>query len=127
MKSSTNSIPQSDNIEYWHLQNSLFPLLPFLLLAPVPVVLIWRSSQGSRAAYWSARTEGADGESKGRPPFSVLILQPPFTNFSKYFVMLQGITGGEKASCDSAGIATLQTKRSDQFCSKLLFLLEPTG
>lgn len=97
MKSFINSIPQSDNITYWHLQNSLFPLLPFFLPAPVPgVVLIWRRSQGSRVACRSARTEGADGGSKRRPPFSLLLLQPPFTNFSKYFVMLQGVLRSEK-------------------------------
>lgn len=84
---------------YWHLQNSImFPLLPFLPRAMVPrIVIIWRSNQSSQAAFRSARTEGADrGGSKGRPPFSLLILQPPFTNSSKYFAMLQGVTKSEK-------------------------------
>ena len=99
MESFRNSILESDNIMYQHLQSSIiFLLLPFLPWAMVPrIVIIWRSNQGSQAAFRAAGTEGADrGGSEGRPRFGLLILQPPSTNSSKYWVMLQGVTRSEK-------------------------------
>lgn len=107
--------------------SSILLLLPFLLEAMVPrAVLIWRSDQNSQAAFRSARTEGADrGGSEGRPPFSLLILQPPFTNSSKYFVMLQGVTRSERQAVIQL-VWRLCKQKSDLFCSKLLFLPEPT-
>lgn len=116
MESFRNSILESDSIMYQHLQSSIiFPLLPFLPWAMVPrIVIIWRSSQGSRAAFRAAGTEGAArGGSEGRPRFVLLILQTPSTNSSKYWVMLQGVTRKWKASCESAGVKTLQTRKGD--------------
>lgn len=85
---------------YQHLQSPIiFPLLPFLPWAMVPrILIIRRSNQSSRgAASRAAGTEGADGVGgKGGPIFGLLILQPPFANSRKYFVMLQGVTGSGK-------------------------------
>jgi hypothetical protein len=97
----------------WHLQNSImFFLLPFLPWATVPrIVIIWGRNQSSQAAFRAAGTEGAvRGGSKRRPPFSLLILQLPFTNSRKYFAMLQGVTWSEKQAVIQL-VWRLQTKK----------------
>lgn len=114
MESFRNSILESDSIMYQHLQSSIiFPLLPFLPWAMVPrIVIIWRSSQGSRAAFRAAGTEGAArGGSEGRPRFVLLILQPPSTNSSKYWVMLQGVTRSEKQAASRLAWRLCKHKR----------------
>lgn len=113
MESFRNSILESDSIMYQHLQSSIiFPLLPFLPWAMVPrIVIIWRSSQGSRAAFRAAGTEGATrGGSEGRPRFVLLILQPPSTNSSKYWVMLQGVKRSEKQAASRLAWRFANTK-----------------
>lgn len=83
---------------YQHLQSPItVPLLPFLPWAMVPrIVIIWRSNQSSSclSGCWNRRCQ--EGGSVGRPRFGLLILQPPFANSSKYFVMLQGVRRSEK-------------------------------
>lgn len=89
-------------------------------------VLIWRSDQNSQAAFRSARTEGADrGGSEGRPPFSLLILQSPFTNSSKYFVMLQGVTRSERQAVIQLVCRLCKQKRVICFAANYYFCQSP--
>lgn len=109
---------------YQHLQSSIiFPLLLFLPWAMVPrIVVIWRSNQIPQAAFqgcWNRRCQGWEWR-KASLWFTNSAAAPH--KLQQIFCDVVKCYEEWKASCDSVGMKTLQTRKTDVLRGRVLQL-----